>query len=930
MVGILPGGTEFYPIAESAVSWASWMTEDFAAKKITKQQLTVTLDNSMSVDGPMPANRANKQKLDELIKKAKKVPKGESDKEEVEQTGEKSLVPVISIMDARLDNIEDRDWRNTVNFKAKSFLTDSNKSTFAYEIKRTRAVWDASLAIPGTDRRGGFRCPPGTRYGGQITDRFGRNCGWGVARRLANEIADLGERVENIDDRRRERRVNRRNERVARRLREGGRVERAARAIGNALESVTPEDRKPGLLERAAGRVAEALDTPNAPRKPARRQRRGANSQRRENIIERGARRLGEMLDSDQRDGGGQPAPRRPRPQAPQARPARPRQPRQPRPAAPEARPNNGRRPRPVRDNVSGTPVPAGAPRPDETLEEYKRRKYNEHQARIRKIRDNGGDAGFLRYDEWDKFHGPDIEENWNRAQERNRGRGARRAATDAGAARSASRRPTPADVPEPEQPPRRQRRPFNAPGQRGFASEAAARRRRVVMEREDSGNSEYRIVKHNEKYYVVKKQEVDRANANGANLEVVNEPPRPRRPKAQAANPAPAINNGDDLVPNDLKPTRQPRKLGDKNKSLDRIIVDLHENNGNLEDVKDGIVVDAVLDDEMFMVGRNGQRIQLDRNMILSQGFRKGGNMVTGQEFENRRYKFKFIKESNAFAGRNGVWEVVKVQDKKTGEIWYLKTSTYGQNDGLLENIGMRAAQALELGNDENHFRLNNLQTANGERQIRWMMMRDVNQWDHGGGPMRQKFKDAMDFRGDPSKVEPRDVARLAVMDFIFANEDRHRRNFQLGEDQQGRVRIAVIDNGLLMGGRVRAGNGAATPDELIARGEQLARQDVAAYRMLDNNAIMGLGVDYGIGYHHGRDQRKREIFAEQARRSAERLREQLDDILDAQRIEANGIQLSPTEQAHLRAVRIAVEGRLNYILNNGGLEDLVAAFNN
>ena len=142
VVGILAGGTEFYPIADSAVSWSSWMTQDFASKKITKEQLTVTLDNSMSVEGPMPANRANKPKIDELIKKAKKVPKGESDKEEMEQTEEKSLVPVLSLMDVRLDALENSDWRNAVNFKAKSLITDSTKSTFAYEVKRTRAAWD--------------------------------------------------------------------------------------------------------------------------------------------------------------------------------------------------------------------------------------------------------------------------------------------------------------------------------------------------------------------------------------------------------------------------------------------------------------------------------------------------------------------------------------------------------------------------------------------------------------------------------------------------------------------------------------------------------------------------------------------------------------------------------------------------------------------
>jgi hypothetical protein len=67
----------------------------------------------------------------------------------------------------------------SASFRAKQFVTEANKSTMVYEVKRVRAVWDPSLSIPGTDRRGGWRCPEGTRYGGQITDRFGRQCGWG-------------------------------------------------------------------------------------------------------------------------------------------------------------------------------------------------------------------------------------------------------------------------------------------------------------------------------------------------------------------------------------------------------------------------------------------------------------------------------------------------------------------------------------------------------------------------------------------------------------------------------------------------------------------------------------------------------------------------------------------------------------------------------
>lgn len=186
--------------------------------------------------------------------------------------------------------------------RAKSFVTELNESSMIYEVKRTRAVFDDSLAIPGTDRRGGWRCPPGTRYGGQITDRFGRNCGWGVSRRLANEISDLGERLENIGDRRRGRRAAR-AERAAARVRRPGLVERAAGNVARALDTDgTADSPKPSRTRRGAGRIE----------KPRRANLRDSELRRMEREIENpGAPRTGDVEN---------PPTRRPRPPAPAAR----------------------------------------------------------------------------------------------------------------------------------------------------------------------------------------------------------------------------------------------------------------------------------------------------------------------------------------------------------------------------------------------------------------------------------------------------------------------------------------------------------------------------------------------------------------------------------------------------------------------------------
>lgn len=186
---------------------------------------------------------------------------------------------------------------NVAAFKAKSFLAETDKASMSYEVKRTRATWDPSLRIPGTNRSGGWRCPTGTRYGGQITDRFGRNCGWGVARRLANEISDLGERLENVSDRRRER--------------------RAQRAVGQAGAARREVAQRQGLVERAAGRAARVLEgdnaqaapaAPAAPRQP--RQRRAALPRRRGNLRQSEAARM--QAEIDQPGGGASDVGRRP------------------------------------------------------------------------------------------------------------------------------------------------------------------------------------------------------------------------------------------------------------------------------------------------------------------------------------------------------------------------------------------------------------------------------------------------------------------------------------------------------------------------------------------------------------------------------------------------------------------------------------------
>lgn len=161
---------------------------------------------------------------------------------------------IDALVEGRILRGSPENYRASIQYKGLSYRRDRNVASMTYEIKRARAVFDPSLA----DGNGGWRCPVGTRRGGTITNRFGRGCGWGAARRLANAISDTGERLENALDRGRERRVNRRNTRMARRL--GKPAERIASRASRGVDAITERDRRITPRTRRGEGRPEALD----------------------------------------------------------------------------------------------------------------------------------------------------------------------------------------------------------------------------------------------------------------------------------------------------------------------------------------------------------------------------------------------------------------------------------------------------------------------------------------------------------------------------------------------------------------------------------------------------------------------------------------------------------------------------------------------
>ena len=233
------GSLRAYGSSKPGKAWAQWLDATHGGRG-QLDSIVRTLPLGLSTEGPRTMTRKVRSELTAILPKIT-----ESVREEI-ATGRvesKSLIITLGqkppASRTKIQRGNQKNWNAQVNYKALAFASDANLASIAFEIKRTRAVFDPDLGPSG-----GYRCPVGTRYGGQITDRFGRGCGWGIARRLLNTVVDAGERVEDALDRRRERRVNRRNRRMQRRLGNGSIGARTGR-INNAAE------RAERLAERA-------------------------------------------------------------------------------------------------------------------------------------------------------------------------------------------------------------------------------------------------------------------------------------------------------------------------------------------------------------------------------------------------------------------------------------------------------------------------------------------------------------------------------------------------------------------------------------------------------------------------------------------------------------------------------------------------------
>ena len=198
---------------------------------------------------------------------------------------------------------------------------------------------------------------------------------------------------------------------------------------------------------------------------------------------------------------------------------------------------------------------------------------------------------------------------------------------------------------------------------------------------------------------------------------------------------------------------------------------------------------------------------------------------------------------------------------------------------------------------------------------------MRDIHQWENGVQGEWKDAKDGLDARA--SRINPRDVGRIAVLDMVLDNRDRHGGNFMWVE-AGGRVRLGVIDHGLLGGGRRDGVDVNEIPQHLERwANDVVANPGAREYKDQFNNGINGLKR---AGYRIQND-RDRRILKETMRRSVVKMKDDLDTILGVDRIQANGAQLSDIEKAHIQALKRVAEARISWIENN--LDEMVNQFN-
>lgn len=344
---------------------------------------------------------------------------------------------------------------------------------------------------------------------------------------------------------------------------------------------------------------------------------------------------------------------------------------------------------------------------------------------------------------------------------------------------------------------------------------------------------------------------------------------------------------------------------------TVEDAITFLQEEDGDLAEVPDHLLFEGIFGEELTW-GGDGELFGID---ILEGDGSALDKVEDGQEFSNGRFTFRMIKDDRVDLG-HGVWNVMEVFDERTGRLYFLKSSVFGNDDAMLEAVGAEFQAQIGFPVDE----------AGGNARVspwyggthRWSLIPHVaNYSPFSDNPT--EFESAGDADGR-RKIRPNsgDAARLLVMDYVLNNSDRHTGNVLVVQD--GREdRLVPIDHGLIGFGRPQ-GDGPLGYDKIAHAGllDEIA-DEASQYRPKDyyldvlNNPLDGLWSNSRTAPMD--EWNRQEVEAEVL--NVLQLLEGLDfdELFDPDRIGRRGVTWTETELQHIAAIKTMARARLDYL---------------
>lgn len=263
-----------FPLSESSSEWAQWANESCKSLDEVNESLNYSLQAEVPISFSHERLESCKSLIPEDIYAEVESFASFSQIELVDAVGghgRRYAVKHLSdfeVLDSPtslpLQEIAPSSRQSVINYKAMSFRAESTFSEISFEMKKSRALWDPDLGPSG-----GWRCPPGSQFGGYITDRFGRGCGGGALRRVGRALINAGRGIDKLGARRQARRLNRAAERAQRGENRRERIGAAARrGVGNVANA----------LERGAQRLVGDYDPRDYDPRSGRMRRRGIDA----------------------------------------------------------------------------------------------------------------------------------------------------------------------------------------------------------------------------------------------------------------------------------------------------------------------------------------------------------------------------------------------------------------------------------------------------------------------------------------------------------------------------------------------------------------------------------------------------------------------------------------------------------------------------